>query len=133
MTRPTALADGVSRPLTDDELIALGWTAIDDEWTPPPVVEAEVFADLPRWKFRPVAKLAGIDALVDQLTSQIEQTDPLRAEVIRTRYYETEVYRRSDPLFDQLAGQVNLTSGQVDALWRQADAVDPGEAVGAPG
>lgn len=72
---------------------------------------------LRRWQFQAMVNHLGIDAAI---RSAIETAfDGLEREKVLARYSGSDVYNRSDPLFDMLAPLVGLDLADLDAAWMQ--------------
>ena len=62
-----------------------------------------------------------INGLTDLLSNAITTTaNTMEAIVISSKLEYSTIYLRSDPLFDQIGGLINLTSEQIDTIWMQA-------------
>lgn len=81
---------------------------------PPPSL-----ADYPlkRWQFKAMVEVLGVAAAITAAINAM--TDPMARAVTMARYLDSDIYRREDPLFDQLAPAVGLTPEEIDAAWWQ--------------
>lgn len=75
--------------------------------------------DLPleRWQFKAMVDYLGVGPAIDAAINGIE--DPLERAIVLNRYRDSDIYRREDPLFDQIAPLVGLTPEQIDDAWMQ--------------
>lgn len=84
---------------------------------PPKPSTSPVDYPLKRWQFKAMVEILGVSQAIEDAISAIPE--PMARAVAMARYRESDVYRRNDPLFDQLAPAVGLTGEQIDAAWMQ--------------
>lgn len=85
-----------------------------EEWR---ALEAQRLKPLEPWRFAAAIELAGLTTAIESAIAGLSREQQV---VVRARLARATTYNRTDPLFDQLAGAVGLTSAEVDELWRQA-------------
>lgn len=83
--------------------------------TPLPVPE-----EVPAWRIKAVAKLAGIEPAINAALASL--TEPNRT-VATLAWAEGNVIRRDSATVQQLAAALGLTSEQMDDFFRQADSL----------
>ena len=108
------LADdaGVTRIDSEESL-----SAVLAEYGLPGPIAAPIYYPLKRWQFAAMVDVLGVGQAIEDAIATM--SDPLARAVALARYRESDVYRRDDPLFDQLAPLVGLTGEQIDSAWMQ--------------
>lgn len=94
----------------------IGGSYADGVFTSPPPVH-EPLPPIDAWRFEAAIELAGIK---DQIDAAIDAL-PAEAHVVaKAKRNRVQQYHRDDPLIAALAPSLNLSSEQVDDLWRLA-------------
>lgn len=118
--------DGIAHPRNigllwdESQLAAIGL----ERYTPPPVEPVPVdplTIPLTRVQFKAMLRIAG---KYDAVLAAIDAIpDPMSKAVALTRFEETDVYHRSNPLFAMLAPAIGMSDEQINALWVQAQGI----------
>lgn len=119
----SAVIDGVTLSIPDDmfnrhrQMIA-EWEKAGNKIAPYAAPKESVDPNdypLKRWEFKAMVDFLGVAEKIVVAISAIP--DPLARAKAMARYQESDLYRRDDPMFDQLAPLVGLTPSQIDAAW----------------
>jgi hypothetical protein len=76
---------------------------------------------LTRVQFMAMLDIAGLRATAEAQIDAIE--DPVQRAIARSRYENSQVFNRNDPLLVQLVASAGLTAQQIDGYWMQATAL----------
>lgn len=87
--------------------------------TPPPTPPAPVPTNLPAWRIRVVLKQRGLLNKVKQLINSL----PAEQKAIAEEQLVDSKFEREHPLINQLGAALNLTSKDLDDIFREADAL----------
>jgi hypothetical protein len=101
-----------------------GWTYANGVFTapvvPPPPPPSTNPADYPLRpdQFFAMLDIAGLTASVNAALDAI--SDPTAKAIAKAKFNHTQVFNRSNPLFETLKAGVGVTDAQIDAMWMQA-------------
>jgi hypothetical protein len=69
-------------------------------------------------QFFAMLDIAGLTASVNAALDAI--SDPTAKAIAKAKFNHTQVFNRSNPLFETLKAGVGVTDAQIDAMWMQA-------------
>lgn len=72
---------------------------------------------LKRWQFKAMVDYLGIADTIETAINSFP--DPLQRSIVMARYKESDLYHRNDPLFDQIANLIGLSTEDLDNAWLQ--------------
>lgn len=72
------------------------------------------------WRFHAIMSAHGLKSALENILFAMPEPDQAKA---RARLEYSLTYNRFDPLVDQLGAALNLTSDEIDGLWREAAAL----------
>lgn len=85
------------------------------EYEPEP--ERAVDRPLNNWRFKAMIAYLDLDTAIRHALGGIE--DPLQRAIATSRYENSAVYHRDDPLLKQMQAALKLDDATVDAAWLQ--------------
>jgi hypothetical protein len=107
-----------------DENAQIGWMYANGVFTapavPPPPLPSTNPNDYPLRpdQFFAMLDIAGLTASVNAAIDAI--SDPTAKAIAKAKFNHTQVFNRSNPLFETLKAGVGVTDAQIDAMWMQA-------------
>lgn len=88
---------------------------IETEYHQEPATPAD--KPLNNWRFKAMIGYLGLDETIRAALGGIE--DPLQRAIATSRYENSALYRRDDPLLVQMQAALGLDDATVDAAWLQ--------------
>jgi hypothetical protein len=102
----------------------IGWAYANGVFTsphappaPPPSTNPNDYPLRPD-QFFAMLDIAGLTASVNAALDAI--SDPTAKAIAKAKFNHTQVFNRSNPLFETLKAGVGVTDAQIDAMWMQA-------------
>lgn len=120
-TLATVWRDGTTLPqgVVTEEMSEAAFAAWLAAQPPPPEPQSPVPTNLPAWRIRVVLKQRGLLNNVKQLINSL----PAEQKAIAEEQLVDSKFEREHPLINQLGAALNLTSKDLDDIFREADAL----------
>ena len=113
--------DGIALPqgVAVDEMTEEQFEAWKATQPPPPEPPDQVPTNLPAWRIRAVLRKRGLLTSVKALLAQL----PADVRAVAEEQLNDSEFERDHPLIGQLGAALNLTSKDLDDIFREADAL----------